>query len=101
MEQPKSKINALLNKLKMNCEHSCQLYSTSLDRELTFAEKMKVKFHFLICKWCARYAEQVGFIHQEAKKQREETTKEKSQRIKMSSDAKERLKQTLSGENSD
>jgi hypothetical protein len=70
MGKLQSKINALLTKFNMNCENSCQLYSESLDRRLSPGERVKIRFHFLMCKWCAVYAEQIGFISKEEKKKR-------------------------------
>ena len=55
----------LINFLARNtpsCKEVIQLISDSMERPLPFHKRMTVRFHFLICKWCARYRRQLRFI---------------------------------------
>ena len=45
-----------------SCKEVTRLFSESLDRKLSFREGIAVRFHFLICKWCTRYAKQLRLI---------------------------------------
>lgn len=97
MEQLKSIMSSLLRKTRINCENSSQLYSESLDRKLLFGERLRIKMHFVVCKLCAAYAAQVGFIN-EATKKSSQATQENLEKTKMDSDAKDRIKQALNSQ---
>lgn len=56
----------LINLLARNtpsCKEVIRLISDSMERPLSFRQRLAVRFHFLICKWCTRYQKQVRFIH--------------------------------------
>ena len=53
----------LLSRITMSCEHAAGLASQSLDRKLTFGERVQLAFHHMICVWCKRYHKQVHGIH--------------------------------------
>jgi hypothetical protein len=44
------------------CNQMVPLISESLDRRLTFAERVKLRLHLLVCAWCARYLKQLKFF---------------------------------------
>lgn len=46
----------------LNCREATQLVSANRDRTLHFGERIGLGFHLLICKWCRRYARQLGDI---------------------------------------
>lgn len=46
----------------LTCEEIAQLVSQSLDRQLSFPERLMVRFHLLYCKACRRYRRQVEFL---------------------------------------
>ncbi len=43
----------------MNCKQASQLISKSLDRQLSWHERLEVRFHLLICKYCKRFSQQL------------------------------------------
>ena len=43
----------------MNCKQASQLFSKSLDRQLSWHERLEVRFHLLICKYCKRFSQQL------------------------------------------
>lgn len=44
----------------MNCRQATELLSQSLDRPLTFQEKMKLRFHLVICSGCRNFSLHMG-----------------------------------------
>ena len=49
--------------LTLVCDESSQLMSDSLDRPLTWVERLALRLHLLICRNCRRFRRQVEFIH--------------------------------------
>ena len=48
------------------CEEVTRLVSEGMDRDLGFGERLKLRLHLRMCRWCARYFEQVHLIREEA-----------------------------------
>lgn len=46
----------------LTCKEVAQLVSDSLDRDLSFVERVIVRFHLLYCLACRRYRGQVRFL---------------------------------------
>lgn len=47
-------------KFMLTCKHASQLISRSLDRPLSWPERIKLKFHLLICDACNRFNDQLN-----------------------------------------
>lgn len=45
-----------------NCKETSVLVTQSLDRGLTFQERMAMKLHLMICRNCARFMKQMHLI---------------------------------------
>lgn len=45
-----------------NCREVSKLVSESLDRELSYTQKMGIRLHLLMCRYCARFARQLRKI---------------------------------------
>lgn len=45
--------------MMLTCKQASQLISKSLDRELTWRERLAVRAHLLICKYCKRFSQQL------------------------------------------
>ena len=45
-----------------NCKKVTYLVSESLDRKLPLSQQMGVRIHFMMCKFCLRYREQLLFL---------------------------------------
>jgi hypothetical protein len=43
----------------LSCKQASQLISQSLDRSLTLHERIALKLHLIICKYCKRFSQQV------------------------------------------
>ncbi len=53
-------------KLMMSCREASRLVSERRDRELTFGERLGLRFHVLMCWFCKHYADQIDFLHETA-----------------------------------
>ncbi|GAA4020842.1 zf-HC2 domain-containing protein [Actimicrobium antarcticum] len=49
-------------KLKPTCREVHQLVSEGMDRELTFVERARMRFHLLMCGACTTFIRQMGFL---------------------------------------
>jgi hypothetical protein len=53
--------------MMMQCKQATELISQSQDRNLTFSERLQLKFHLLICNGCARCNKQMKLMHEAVK----------------------------------
>ena len=44
----------------LTCKQASQFISASLDRPLSLRERLALKLHLLICKYCKRFSQQVS-----------------------------------------
>nr|MBI3613798.1 zf-HC2 domain-containing protein [Nitrospirota bacterium] len=51
-----------LIRLTPTCHEVIRLISEDMDRPAPFGTRLKVRAHFLICKWCERYGKQLLFM---------------------------------------
>ena len=47
-----------------NCKHATELMSQALDRPLTLGERLRLRFHLLMCLGCRRTQAQFRFMHE-------------------------------------
>jgi len=47
-----------------SCKEVTRLVSQGLDRELGFAERVKLRVHLAICDGCTNFREQVAFVRE-------------------------------------
>lgn len=59
----------------LNCKQASQLISQSLDRPLSFSERLQLKVHLLMCDACRRFKQQLNLLkgHIKALMQKVET----------------------------
>jgi hypothetical protein len=50
--------------MMLSCREVTRLVSRGLDRELGFAERVKLRVHFAICDGCTNFREQVAFLRE-------------------------------------
>ena len=83
-----------MNHWMFNCKEVSLKVSESLDRKLPLHKRMMIRIHMMMCRYCARFHQQMILIRQIARyaKPLESTTEES---VKLSEDARARLKQTL------
>ncbi len=72
------------------CHDITRLISQSMDRPLPLRTRIAMRIHYIICVWCERYRDQLGFIGA-ALKSCPDNEGERT-RGKLSPDARKRLK---------
>jgi hypothetical protein len=77
-----------------SCHEVAQRVSESMDRVLPFHQRLMIRFHFQMCKYCARFRDQLLLIRK-AIRYEKETDEELSPSETPFSEARERIKQTL------
>lgn len=77
-----------------SCQALTPLFSESLERPLTFREKILIKLHFFTCEACRRYTAQIEKMGEMVKPQNPESVETLS-KVKLSDNARERIKAAL------
>jgi hypothetical protein len=77
-----------------NCKEVSEMVSGSMDRALPFYQRVLIRLHLLMCKYCARCREQFETIRA-ASRYEELHGKELDASQALSNDGKERLKEFL------
>jgi len=89
----------LLRKLP-TCQQTVQKISQSMERKLTLRERIDLKVHLWICAWCQWYLEHLHLIRDAARTKGSESPDLQSvSSPALSSQARERIKRKLAGEN--
>jgi len=100
----------LLNSIKMrwvvwvwnhtpNCAEMSRLSSLAFEQTPSFAMRLKMRLHHLICVWCRRYEKQLQFLHRAAPKLQEEI--EAASKRKLTEESKRRMVERLREETRD
>ena len=92
------KLMVAFSKLTPNCPEISRLTSASLDRPLTWRERIGVRAHHLICSWCRRYQHQLRFLRSAARGMEQGIGSRPPHTL--SPEARERLKRRLTTESS-
>jgi len=81
----------------LSCKETTRLVSESLDRPLSFRQRMSVTMHLLLCRFCSRYRKQMRLMRLAL----ERLAKDKGDELgsisddSLSTEARERIKKTL------
>ena len=51
----------------LSCKEISHLVSESLDRKLTLKQRIRVRFHLLMCRFCSRFRKQTLFLRDAAR----------------------------------
>jgi hypothetical protein len=98
--EPVKKISAVLKSgfcaLAPNCRDASRLQSEALDKKLSFVQRFGLGLHLVVCKWCRRYGKQIRFLRDAAQEHPENLSEAVPQ--KLSSEARERIRQRLQSE---
>lgn len=79
-----------------NCKQASRLQSDALDRKLPFPQRLGLRLHLLLCKWCRRYGMQIRFLRDAAHQHPDNTVEPPPHN--MSDEARERIKRRLKTE---
>ena len=98
-------MNWLTNKLKSlgrgmaelspSCREATRLQSEAMDRPLRLRQRIGLRIHVILCRWCRRYGRQIGLLRAIAHEQEkhEETLLSPTLRPEAKARMKERLKE--------
>ena len=82
--------------LSPSCREASRLLSAALDRPLPWRQRVGLRIHLLLCKWCSRYGQQLRFLRSVAHhyEQHEESLPKQA----LKPEARERIRQRLQEE---
>lgn len=64
----------LKNKILLTCKEATLLTCKQQENAITFSEKIQLKMHLLVCKFCALFYKQSNHIHQHISKMHQQET---------------------------
>lgn len=79
--------------LSPSCKEASRLQSRALDQKLPALERLGLRIHLTLCKWCRRYGKQIRFLRDAAHHHLADNTSQK-----LSQSARDRIKQRLQDE---
>lgn len=80
-------------KLSSPCSGMARLASESCERKLTWWERWRMRWHYVVCDWCRRYTQQLNELHRLAPLVVSKAPQ--LHRRAMPEETRERLKRTL------
>jgi hypothetical protein len=86
----------ILRAISPNCKQARRLQSEALDHRLPVLQRLGLRIHLFLCKWCRRYGAQLRFLRKAAREHRVERAEPVDQSL--SASARERIKQRLRAE---
>ncbi|MEK7206339.1 MAG: zf-HC2 domain-containing protein [Pseudomonadota bacterium] len=78
----------------LTCKQASQIISQSYDRRLSWQERWNLRIHLFICDACARFAKQMRFLHQAARRFAQGQI-EADEQVRLSAEAADRIKREL------
>ncbi len=80
----------------LSCKEVTRLISESMDRELPFGQRMALRMHLFMCKFCSRYRRQMVLIREAMRHYLEEIEpSEPLPSISLSLEAREKVKRAV------
>ena len=98
MAKIKTKLKQWLIMKMDDCKTVSPLFSYTLDRELSFIEKLRVRLHLFTCGACLNYVSNLKFMTEVFHAQEENFEHEKTH-VSLTPEAKERIKEKLRTQN--
>ena len=83
--------------LSPGCREASRMQSEALDHPLSFRQRIGLRIHLFLCKWCNRYGRQLRFLRSAAHQQEQHNVCMPTQALRP--EARERIKQRLLNEN--
>ena len=79
--------------LSPSCRAAARLQSEALDHKLPFRQRLGLRLHLVLCKWCRRYGRQLAFLSHAAHSHPDDLAESVPQTL--SAEARERIRQKL------
>jgi len=77
-----------------NCKKVTYLVSESLDRKLSLSQRLGMRMHLMMCRFCSRYQAQLLFLRKTARLY-SESSEDSNLSIRLSSEAGKRIKESV------
>jgi len=85
-----------MGELSPSCREATRLQSEAMDRPLRLRQRIGLRIHLVLCKWCRRYGRQIGFLRRIGREHEKHDQTLPCQMLR--AEAKERMKQRLNSE---
>lgn len=82
--------------LSPSCRQASRLQSEALDHKLPIVQRVGLRIHLCLCRWCRRYGKQIRFLRDAAHEHSDQLVEPSPQ--KLPDAARERMKQRLRAE---
>lgn len=79
--------------LSPSCREATRLQSEAMDCPLSLRKRIGLRIHLVLCRWCRRYGEQIGFLRSVAHEQEKHEVTLPAQTLRP--EARERMKERL------
>jgi len=84
----------------LSCKEVSELVSQSMDRKLPFWQRVGVRVHLMMCRFCAGFRKQLYLFREAARRNAEQTAQATDPSAPtLSSESRERMRRTLKDEN--
>ena len=96
MEQQNNFLGTLkkgLRTISPNCREASRLQSEALDHALSPLQRLGLRLHLVLCRWCRRYGRQLRFLRGASREHQDKVAEAAPQTL--SPDTRERLKRAL------
>ena len=77
-----------------NCKKVTHLVSESLDRKLPLYQRLGMRIHLMMCKFCSRYQEQLLFLRKTSRLY-SESSEDADPSVQLSSEVGKRIKESM------
>ena len=88
-------LNRGIREISPSCREAARLQSRALDEKLSIRQRLGLRIHLLLCRWCRRYGKQIQFLRGAAREHPDSIAEPLPQ--KLSDQARERIKRKLRG----
>lgn len=85
-----------VGELSPSCRDAARLQSEVLDHPLRLGQRIGLRIHLVLCKWCRRYGKQIRFLRSAAHQHAEHEIGLPTQTLR--SETRERIKRSLKAE---
>lgn len=85
-----------MGELSPSCREATRLQSEAMDRPLRLRQRIGLRIHLFLCRWCRRYGLQIGFLRSLAHEHEKHDQTLPPQTLRP--EAKERMKERLKSE---
>jgi len=82
----------------LSCQEITLLVSESLDRRVPLPQRLAMRLHLLLCKFCSRYRRHLLFLRHAIRRHPDRLGGDEDPSVSLSPDARERIKRSLTRE---